>query len=421
MSDDLAQTVREIYLKAVERVLPKTVISKAMRLQSSGRLEIDRWSFDIADRPVYAIAIGKAGGEMMASVESILDDKLHDGIAVTKSLDEDLTLRSRVMLGSHPVPDERSLDAGRVVLQFALEIPDGALTLCLISGGGSALVESLRPGLSLDDLQQTTRALLNAGASIHELNAVRARMSEIKAGGLLTQLDHVEVVNLIISDVLGDDLATIASGPTAPRATSVRAEDILERYGLDRRLPEEEDGERSSKEPMTLILSNLSLAIDAACDAAREHGLQPVVLSRALTGEARHVATALAGIVADTQAGTNSLPRGSCIIAGGETTVTVRGEGTGGRNTECALAAALRLQGIEDVAMGFLATDGDDAETNVAGGIVTGATITVENAQRARQALDENDTFTFLNGLGAAWGTGPTGTNVNDLLIGVVR
>ena len=419
MSDELAHVVWDIYRRAVERVLPETVISRGVRLQRDNRLEIDRWKFDISDRPVHVIAVGKAAGEMAVAVELILNERLTDGIVVTKSLGNNLKLRSRVLLGSHPVPDERSLEAGDAVLRFARDIPVGSLVLCLISGGGSALLEVLRPGVRLEDLQQTTRALLNAGASIHELNAVRARMSEVKAGGLLAQLGHVEVVNLIISDVLGDGLATIASGPTVPRAMTEPAEDILRRYGIDRSLPED-DGNQPSTDPRTLILSNLSMAIDAACEAAREHGFEPAVLSRSLAGEARHVATTLAGIVADTGAGTTTFPRKSCIIAGGETTVTVRGDGTGGRNTECALAAALRLQGVDDVAMGCLATDGDDAETNVAGGIVTGATITNENVQEARHALDRNDTFTFLNSVGAAWGTGPTGTNVNDLVIGIV-
>ncbi|CAN5793239.1 glycerate kinase [soil metagenome] len=419
MSDALAHIVWDIYRRAVERVLPETVISKGVRLQSENRLEIDGWNFDISDRPVHVIAVGKAAGEMTVAVESILGERFTGGIMVTKSLDNDLKLRSRVLLGSHPVPDEQSLEAGDSVLKFARDIPDVSLVLCLISGGGSALMESLRPGVSLEDLQRTTRLLLNAGASIHELNAVRARMSEIKAGGLLAQLNHVEVVNLIISDVLGDDLTTIASGPTVPRTLSERAEDVLQRYGVDQLLPEDV-AQSVSATPKTVILANLGVAIEAACGAAREHGLEPAVLSRSLSGEARHVATTLAGIVADTVAGVSTFPRKSCIIAGGETTVTVRGDGTGGRNTECALAAAIRLQGVDNIAMGFLATDGDDAETNVAGGIVTGATITSDNIQAAHDALDRNDTFTFLDGVGSAWGNGPTGTNVNDLVIGIV-
>ncbi len=419
MSDRLVEAIQDIYRHAVSQVLPEVVVSKALQLQDGDRLGIGEWTFDVSNRPVFAIAVGKASREMMHAVESILGDRLRDGIVVTKSVDDSLALRSRVLIGAHPVPDERSLEAGAAVLEFSRAIPDGALVLCLLSGGGSALMESLRPGLSLDDLQGTTRALLRAGASIHELNAVRARMSAMKAGGLLAHLQNVEVVNLVISDVLGDDLATIASGPTVPRYTSEPAEQILSRYEVDQPLPDDERHAAVSS-PKTLILANLDVAIDAAAQAASRHGYEPVVLSRSLSGEARHVATTLASVVADTRGGGTSIPRKCCIIVGGETTVTVRGAGTGGRNTEGALAAALRLQGVDDVAMGFLATDGDDAETNVAGGIVSGSTITAGNLLQARRALDENDTFTFLRSVGAAWGLGPTGTNVNDLVIGIV-
>lgn len=419
MSRDLVEIVRDIYRQAISRVLPETVIADAVNLGHTGILEIQGRTFPVNDRPICVIALGKAAVEMTVAVEAILGERLHSGIVITKSWNADRNLRSSVLLGSHPVPDERSLRAGEAAIQFAEAIPQDALVLCLISGGGSALLESLRPGVTLTDLQQTTRALLNAGASIHELNAVRARMSQIKAGGLLARLGHVEVVNLVISDVLGDDLSTIASGPTVPRDQSESAEAILKRYGVDCAIPEVASS-LPQAEPATLVLSNLSRAIDGACGAARAHEMEPIVLSRSLTGEARSVAATLAAVVADTRMGLTSLPRPSCILAGGETTVAVRGDGAGGRNTEGALAAALRLRGVDGVAIGFLATDGDDGETNVAGGIVTGDTVTDENLQRALQALERNDSFTFLEDVGAAWGIGATGTNVNDLVIGVI-
>lgn len=419
MNADLVETVKDIYRQAVKRVLPDTVISNSLRVLRDGRLEIVDSVLDLKGRPVYVIAFGKAACEMTAATESLLGDRVQRGIVVAKSMSDGLNLRSRMIPGSHPVPNERSLLAGASVLKFAGEIPPDALVLCLISGGGSALLEALRPEVSLEELQQTTRALLNAGASIHELNAVRARMSQIKAGGLLAALGHVEVINLIISDVLGDDLSTIASGPTVPRRASERAEVILSRYGVNSTLPDADETQYQGQ-PRSFVLSNVSSAIDAACDAARGQGLEPVVLSRSLTGEAREVGSTLAAIVADTSLGRTTLPRGICILAGGETTVTVRGHGVGGRNTEGALAAAIRLRGCDGVAMGFLATDGDDAETRVAGGVITGGTVTHKNERQARHALAQNDTFTFLESVGASWAPGATGTNVNDLVIGVV-
>lgn len=419
MTAPRVELIRAIYRNAVEAVLPRTVLFRSVRMSDESQLTIGDWSFDLAGRPVYVIGIGKAAVEMTSTIESILGDRFEAGIVVAKSCDEQSTLRSRVMLGSHPVPDERSLKAGAAVLEFAKSVPDDALVLCLISGGGSALMESLRSGVTLDELRETTQALLRAGASIQELNTVRACMSATKGGGLLAALGHADVVNLIISDVLGDDLSTIASGPTVPPTTSEPAEDVLRRYGVERELPSPNDSGELNV-PRTAIVANLSLAIDAAAETARQHGVEPLVLTRSLTGEARDVASTLAAIVADTAGGRTGLNRPVCVIGGGETTVTVRGDGAGGRNTESALAAALRLQGVDGVAMGFLATDGDDGETGVAGGIVTGGTVTESNVYDARRALDESDSYTFLNGCDAAWEPGPTGTNVNDLVIAIV-
>lgn len=418
MSGSLVHLIRDLYESAIDAVRPDVVVREAFRETGRGHLEVAGVEIS-AERQVYAIALGKASIRMMLAAEDVLGERLQDGIVVTKSAEPEIQLESRVLTGSHPVPDSRSLEAGEALHSFARSVPEGALVLCLISGGGSALAEALRPGISIDDLQTVTRDLLKAGASIHELNAVRARMSRIKAGGLLRALGHAQVVNLIISDVLGDDLSTIASGPTVPRVESIPAEDVLRRYGVSYAVPEDESSDTVSR-PATMVLSNVGAAIAATADAARAKGLHPVVLTRSLTGEARHVGTTMAAILADSAGGHASFGHGTCLIAGGETTVNVRGQGTGGRNTEAALAAALSLRGTPDVAIGFLATDGDDSETGVAGAIVTGDTVTPADAGTATLALHDNDTYTFLKARDATWGTGPTGTNVNDLVIGIV-
>lgn len=416
--NDFRSAINDIYQSAVDAVLPSTVLRNALRI-AGDNLDVCGTSFRIAGRRVYAIAIGKAGGTMMAEAESILGERFAGGIAVVKDAAGTGSLRSTVVAGSHPVPDQRSLEAGEQVLAFARSVPDNSLVICLISGGGSALMEALQPDVTLDDLQSLTRDLLRGGASIHELNAVRSRLSRTKAGGLLQALGHTEVVNLIISDVLGDDLATIASGPTVPRKADEVAETVLKRYGITSTLPENESvGEQAA--PFSAIVGSLSIAIDAAAARARDLGLTPVILGRSFSGESRHVATALATILADSSRGSTAFPSGTCLIGGGETIVTVRGAGRGGRNTEGALAAAIRLSGIESVAAGFLATDGDDAETGAAGGIVSGQTVAGTDRAVALKALENNDSFTFLKERGAIWGDGPTGTNVNDLFIGIV-
>jgi glycerate 2-kinase len=322
------------------------------------------------------------------------------------------------MRGAHPVPDERSLAAGEAVLQFAASMPAGALVLCLISGGGSALVESLRDGVDLARLRALTSGLLHAGASIHEMNVVRSRLSRIKAGGLLASLSHTRVHNLIVSDVLGDDLRTIASGPTVPPIPA-DADEVLHRFGISGSIPGVVEAGTLAMPPTTVI-ANLSIALDTAASAAARLGYEPIVLTRSLDGEAREVGRTIAAMLADGAAGNATFGSETCLLLGGETTVTVRGHGVGGRNTEAALAAAIRLAGVSGVAVGCLATDGDDGATGAAGGIVDGTTVSDDRLRDARRALAENDSFTFLRERGADLVTGPTGTNVNDLVIGLI-
>lgn len=415
MTADLVRHVQQIYEAAVAAVDPQRVTAENLQLLPNGDLRIAGTDVAIPNAGVYVIAIGKAAPAMAAAAEEALGARFTAGIGVAKSISDGRDIETRLLVGSHPVPDERSLKAGRAVVEFADSIPEGALTLCLISGGGSALVESLRPGVSLDDLQLITSRLLMAGADIHELNAVRSRLSEFKAGGLLKKLAGRRVINLILSDVLGDDPTVIASGPTVPRGWALNAGEVLERYGIEFELPTLD--EQSDVRVDTAIVGNLQRALDAAALEAEGLGYPPVVLSASLQGEARVVADVIASIVVDSARGKTAFARGDCLLAGGETTVTVTGDGAGGRNTESALAAGLRIEGITGVAAGFLATDGDDASTGVAGGIVTGATIASANRVAARRALDGNDSFTFLSRERASWGRGPTGTNVNDLII----
>jgi hydroxypyruvate reductase len=413
----LRDDVEAIYAAAVAAV--RVDVATRSKLSVIGdAVDIDGRRFPIGPDGVYAIGIGKAAVGMSETAASVLGDRFTAGLAVTKAEPSSSDTRVTVMYGAHPVPEVRSLEAGEVVLRFAAAVPSGALVLCLISGGGSALVESLRPGVDLQRLREVTQALLRGGASIHELNGVRSRLSEIKAGGLLRALAHTRVCNLIVSDVLGDDVQTIASGPTVPPVVA-DAGAVLAKYGVSLQLPEAVDSP-ALESPPTIIAANLSLAIDVAAQAAIERGYTPAVLSRSVDGEAREVGRLFGSILVDSAAGRTAFGERTCIIAGGETTVTVRGSGTGGRNTEAALAAAIRLAGAGGVAAGFLATDGDDGTSGAAGGIVDGATAAGEWGRSAATSLDDNDSYTFLAQRDAVLVTGPTGTNVNDLIIGLV-
>ncbi|MEZ4570287.1 MAG: DUF4147 domain-containing protein [Thermomicrobiales bacterium] len=404
------EQIQQIFQAAVDAVDPRRCVCEALSDHDA----------DLESASAYVIAFGKAAGQMARGAVDALDKTIAGGIVVTKEPVDEPIERFNYFQGSHPVPDERSMEAGEAVLEFASTIPDGAPVFCLISGGGSALVEALKPGLKLQDLQELTSRLLRAGAPIEDLNAVRSRLSTIKGGGLLTALHHARVVNLIVSDVLGDNLQAIASGPTVRHQSGQSAEDVLARYSIDFPLPP--PIESTDTEPVaTLIVASLEKAIRAAASAAKHGGLRPVLLSNRLQGEAREVGATIATILRAGRSDLSPFQSGDCLLAGGETTVTVRGDGKGGRNTEAALAAALELQTSRGITIGFLATDGDDGVTRAAGAIVDGATISTEDSAKARKALDANDSYSVLARAGAVWEPGATGTNVNDLVIGIIE
>jgi len=418
MTRTLRRDIEVIFNAALEPVRAGDAVRAHLAIADDGHVIVGGQQIEIGEVGVYAIAIGKASVTMVDAAAERIGERFTAGLAVSKAESPSQNPKVSALLGSHPVPDGRSLAAGEAVLRFAHEVPDGAVVMCLISGGGSSLVEDLCDGVDLDRLRELTSGLLRAGASIHELNAVRSRLSRIKAGGLMRALSHARVYNLIVSDVLGDDLQTIASGPTVPPLDS-DAEAVMRRFGMPGTLPSLRE-QRALPMPPTTVVANLSIALDSAAKMAVELGYEPIVLTRSLDGEAREVGRLLASIVADGATGKASFGRRSCVLAGGETTVTVRGDGAGGRNTEAALAAAMRLSGVGDVALGFLATDGDDGTTGAAGAIVDGSTVAAVERGDALDALQRNDSYRFLRTREAILKTGPTGTNVNDLAIGLI-
>ena len=417
MAASRRETIEAIYRAAIDQVEAGVAVSRVLSRETDHALTVGDQTLDIGDSGVWAIAIGKAGCQMMASVETIAGDRFAGGLVVTKSVPVDIQLRSEILVGSHPVPDARSLEAGDRLIDFVRTVPDGALVICLISGGGSALADALRPGVTLEQLRDITATLLRSGASIGEMNAVRARLSRIKGGGLLALLNGRRVVNLIISDVLGNPLQVIASGPTVMPDGHEVAGEVIRRYSLDITLPTEA---RTDLAPplMTLIIADINAALAASADAARQMGLAAHVLTSSVDIEARQAGRLFGGIVADVARGRGTLTTPCCILAGGETVVTLRGGGIGGRNCEAAVAAAIAIAGIEDCVVGCLATDGDDGTSGAAGGIVDGTTL--HDRRTAEAALAGNDTYPWLRGRGAAFETGPSGTNVNDLFIGIV-
>lgn len=387
---------------------------------------------------VLAIGGGKAGAPMVQALDEILGPRLSGGWVNVKEghLVDAGVPAVTVHEAGHPIPDEAGRLGAQRILELAQQAGERDLVFCLISGGGSALLPLPAEGITLGDLQALTDALLRCGATINEFNTVRKHCSQIKGGQLARAAFPATVVSLILSDVVGNPLDVIASGPTVPdTSTFADAYGVLAHYGIVDAVPERivahlrsgmrgevaetpKEGDPVFERVHNVIVGSNAIAAQAALAAAQEMGLHALLLSTYIEGEAREVGKVAAGIAKSLVAEGRPLPRPACVIAGGETTVTLRGTGKGGRNQELALAAALALDGWEGVTLVTLATDGSDGPTDAAGAIVRGDTVS-----RARQVglsavdfLARNDSFTFFDHLGDLVRTGPTNTNVNDLL-----
>jgi hydroxypyruvate reductase len=340
-----------------------------------------------------------------------------------------------VIEAGHPIPDQRGVSGTRIILELLDNTSQDDLVICLISGGGSALMLSPVPGVTLEDYQSLTGILLASGATINEINTLRKHIDGVKGGQIARLTSPATLISLILSDVVGDPLDVIASGPTVPDpSTFVDALAILDRYQITDQVPSPilnhlkrgRDGAiDENPKPGDQIFDNIKnhvigsnrIATSAAMIQAQEEGFNAMILSNYMQGEASQVGIAFAAILRQIAAYGLPLPRPACIIIGGETTVTVHGTGFGGRNQELALGAVQDLKGLEDIALITMATDGGDGPTDAAGAIVTGETS--HRAQvlnmNAQDHLANNDAYNFFKPMDDLLMTGPTQTNVNDL------
>jgi len=382
---------------------------------------------------ILVLGAGKAAAAMARAAESILGDRISDGFVVVKDGYRTETSRIEVGEAGHPVPDSRGLDASARLLTLAASATERDLVLVLVSGGGSALTPAPAEPITLAEKQAVTRLLLEAGATIGELNAVRKHLSRFKGGLLARRAQPATVVTLALSDVVGDPLDVIASGPTAPDSSTYGdALEVLEARGVLDRAPHSiverlragargaieetpKPGDRVFDRVRNAVIGNNALVVQAAAAAAERLGYRPYVLTRGLQGEARSVGPELIERA-------RMLPGPVCMIAGGETTVTVRGSGRGGRCQEAALAAALALEPGDDLVMLAAGTDGTDGPTDAAGALVDAGTLARGRAagRDAQRSLADNDAYGFLASAGDHVVTGPTNTNLLDLYL-VVR
>ncbi len=430
--------IARILASAITAVDPTRAVAYHLK-HSENKLSVGGRDYDLeAIQRVFLVAFGKASLPMAQSATEILGDRLSQGILITKAIQPKFTQQNSkitIIEASHPVPDERGADGAQRIIELLQTTTPNDLVIFLISGGGSALLTAPVPSVSLDDLQRLNKVLLSCGADINEINTIRKHLSLVKGGNLAQYAFPAQVVSLILSDVIGDPLDVIASGPTvADPTTYVDAQSIFNKYDIAQDIPLTilahlklgSNGEipetPKARGPVfqrtqNVIIGNNFRAAQAAREQAEIEGFNALLLTTRLEGEARQVGPVLAAIAQQIDATGNPIPRPACLITGGETTVTLRGDGMGGRNQELALSAVKGLAGIADTFLVTLATDGDDGPTDAAGAVVSGNTLSQANLQGLNPAefLSRNAAYEFFEPLGDLLKPGPTLTNVNDL------
>jgi len=406
-----------------------------------GHLKAGDRSYDLSSfESVYVVGAGKAAARMAQGVEELLGPRLAAGVVSVKYGHAVPLKIVRVHEAGHPIPDDAGVGATEELIRLLRKTGDRDLVLCLLSGGGSALWVSPAEGITLQDKRETTRALLGCGATICEMNAIRKHISRIKGGRLAQLASPSTLLVLILSDVVGDDLESIASGPTVPdSSTFADCLGILKRYGVIDRIPPAiraylEQGAGGTKEEtpkardpafartQNVIIGSNIQAIQAARDKAVELGYNSFILSSFVEGETREVAKVHAAIAKEIRCTGHPVAAPACVISGGETTVTIRGRGKGGRNQEFALGAAIALDGWQGIVVLSGATDGTDGPTDAAGALADGESVPRARVMglAAQACLGENDSYHFFHQLGDLLITGPTFTNVMDLRLVLV-
>jgi hydroxypyruvate reductase len=427
----------DIFMAGVEAVEPGLAVSSHLKLEGNILIAGEhRLSLNPGTR-VFVVGAGKAGAPMAAAVEKILGDWVHRGIVVVKYGHLASVEKVSILEAGHPAPDDAGVKAAGMLRELLDETSEHDLIICLLSGGGSALLPCPVPPVTLKDKQKVTNLLLESGASIGEINCVRKHLSLLKGGGLARAAHPAKILTLILSDVVGDPLDVIASGPTVGDPTTfTEAVSVLEQYNLAGKVPDTvmkylrdgvagrhpetpKPGDPEFSGAINLLIGTNTIAIQAAEDTARALGYHTTVLSTTVTGETKDAAAAHATVAREIASANEPLTHSVCVLSGGETTVTIKGSGKGGRNQEFALAAALGIEGLSETFILSGGTDGTDGPTDAAGAMVDGTTV-----ERARALdldpiafLDNNDSYHFFERLGDLLITGPTLTNVMDMRV----
>jgi len=398
--------------EAIKAVYPENAVKKALE------------SFE-NERRIKALAIGKAAWRMAKAARESLKGRISEGIVITKYGHSMGDIEGfEILEAGHPIPDDNGIKATERALDMVKDLREEGFLLFLVSGGGSSLFELPAENVELRHLIDITNQLLKSGATISEINAVRKHLSKVKGGRFAEIVKPAEIFSLVLSDVLGDRLDTIASGPAYPDfTTSKDALRIIQKYGIEltSRVSNAMNNEtpKSLENVETKIIGSVFIACEAAKTAAEKLGYNSMILTATLDCEAREAGAFLGSIVREIVSRDRPVKRPCAVILGGETVVQVKGNGLGGRNQELALSAARGIEGLDNVVIASVATDGTDGPTDAAGGIVDGETLMRlgEKGIDVEKALDNNDSYHALEAAGDLLNTGPTGTNVNDLII----
>ena len=433
----LKQVARAIFDAGVRAVEPKACVARHLHI-SGDRLRAGDVDLDLDQiRHIYVAGAGKASAAMARQVEKLLGPRIHDGVVVTKYGHGMPLEHCRVMEAGHPVPDTKGLEGAAALLEMVSRAGPEDVILCLISGGASALTPAPAKGITLTDKQDTTRLLLGCGATIHEINTIRKHLSRIKGGQLCKAAKGARMISLILSDVVGDDLDIIGSGMTAPDTGNFRdCQDILVRYRIWETVPEAvrqriqagikgrildtpKPGAPLFSKVSNRVVGSLSDALNAAEKEAHRRGFTPLVLSSMIQGEAGEAAKVLCAIAREIRVSGRPVSPPACLLSGGETTVTIKGKGKGGRNTELALAGAMSLAGTDGILLLSAGTDGSDGPTDAAGAFADSTTVSRAAALglSAEAHLADNDSYNFFLALEDLLVTGPTRTNVMDMQV----
>ena len=423
--------------KALEAANPASIVRSRVKFDRD-TLRLDNIAYLLNKyRRVFVIGAGKASGYMGEELEKRLGSRITSGLVIVPDYLRPWPKGRRIKYysGTHPIPSQENVDGVVQMIELAKNASSNDLVILALSGGASALMDYPLQGITLSDERKTTDLLLKSGAKIQEVNTVRKHLSQVKGGRLAETLRNTRILTLIISDVVGDRLDAIGSGPTVPDPTTYEeAKQVLARYGIWSKTParvrnvvelgrkgaiaETPKDDRFFGPVRNLVIGSNRESCYAATAYMKRRGYNSHVLSTHIVGEAREAGRILGSIATDMRNNEWFSPPGA-LVAGGETTVTVRGKGKGGRNQELALAAAIAIDGSENLVLGSFGTDGVDGPTDAAGALVDG--ITIEMGRRRGMDpeifLENNDSYSYFSRLGSLLKTGPTGTNVNDVMI----